>query len=474
MNHLRCLAILFTFSLVGCGAVVPTNPDAGPTGDDVDSPDAPPPLECTSAAECTAGAPVCDDSEHTCGACSMAADCAAYADTPACGPDGACVECATSSDCRGTTPVCEDLTCRGCELDTECASGACDFDTGRCYQPAEIVHVTPGGAAAAPCGTASNPCGSLTVAATLVSATRPIIRMHEGTYGGQNITAAAARFTVHGAGAEISVTGLPYTAGLFTGNGIDGTFLGMSITIAAPVSPESYRAVDVNVGTRIELRDVVIRTTGAMTTGIETEGDFTGERLDIRTSGYAIASYAGSVTLAHSVIDQSYGIHLGAPTFAITNNLFIRNRATAITVDSPTGTPKQVAYNTFVGNGSLLLNGATEINVVRAVFPNPLTRFGSTANLFTNSRPYTWNGTSGLRLQAGAAPYRSLLDQPGHPVALDGNSYAPALISPDGHLTAGSPAIDGVNTTSVVADDRDGDARPVGPNPDIGADEYAP
>ncbi len=44
----------------------------------------------------------------------------------------------------------------------------------------------------------------------------------------------------------------------------------------------------------------------------------------------------------------------------------------------------------------------------------------------------------------------------------------------DFHLTGGSPAIDCARTISTVTNDLDGDARPYGAAPDIGADEFVP
>jgi hypothetical protein len=55
---------------------------------------------------------------------------------------------------------------------------------------------------------------------------------------------------------------------------------------------------------------------------------------------------------------------------------------------------------------------------------------------------------------------------------VEGPSYSTSNlgVTSDGHLTAGSPAIDFVPTTVLI--DRDGQSRPFGPASDAGADEY--
>lgn len=91
------------------------------------APDLAPPA-CTDGTTCTPTFPTC--SVRRCAACSpqgASADCARYAATPLCGPQGSCVECVSRLDCADKHQTC-DLTrnaCAPCERNDECTSGVC-------------------------------------------------------------------------------------------------------------------------------------------------------------------------------------------------------------------------------------------------------------------------------------------------------------------------------------------------------------
>lgn len=96
----------------------------------------------------------CDDPDRPyCSADGECVDCVGLggcdsvgAVTPVCNTSsGLCVQC-TASDigaCGGTTPVCNDLNaCVGCDEHEQCASGACNFASGACFE--EVLHVDRG------------------------------------------------------------------------------------------------------------------------------------------------------------------------------------------------------------------------------------------------------------------------------------------------------------------------------------------
>lgn len=108
-------------------------PDAGP----VDA-------GCGPTQLCPASAPLC--TSGLCVACTSHDQCAAFANTPACGPSGACVTCASDQKraCTGASPACDPKTnaCVACVEDGDCTSdqnAACQPDRacGLCTEDAE-------------------------------------------------------------------------------------------------------------------------------------------------------------------------------------------------------------------------------------------------------------------------------------------------------------------------------------------------
>ena len=83
--------------------------------------------ECVTSETCTSpDAPICQYGLCV-GTCSSNDDCAGVADRPFCSPAGACVGCVDATQCAAPIAVCDpaDHVCRGCEEDSECASGVC-------------------------------------------------------------------------------------------------------------------------------------------------------------------------------------------------------------------------------------------------------------------------------------------------------------------------------------------------------------
>jgi len=95
-------------------AAVPSGRDAGTLE--------PPDTRCRDDQACPAQAPICRD--RSCARCTQHADCSRFPETPACGPEGACVACAgdQKSLCAGSTPACDPATsqCVQCVDDADC------------------------------------------------------------------------------------------------------------------------------------------------------------------------------------------------------------------------------------------------------------------------------------------------------------------------------------------------------------------
>ncbi len=123
--------------------------------------------------------------------------------------------------------------------------------------------------------------------------------------------------------------------------------------------------------------------------------------------------------------------------------------------------------NTIVANHTgASFNPASWANA--AVWVGQGTQADLTRTLFANNAHDTNAGVSGgLNLPPGTVNLASSVS------AADAGFVAPGAPGDDFHLVAGSPAVDQA-TASSVTDDMDGQARPYGAKPDIGADEFVP
>ena len=104
---------------------------------------------------CGGPTPYCG-AEGTCVGCAAITCADASASTPVCDADtGQCVQCseADTTACSGVTPLCDapTATCVGCTDHASCPSGACQLDTGACFE--KVVHVDR----ASPCGGDGSP-----------------------------------------------------------------------------------------------------------------------------------------------------------------------------------------------------------------------------------------------------------------------------------------------------------------------------
>ena len=107
------------------------------------------PVACDDAATCPPQAPRCIDG--ACRPCMQHADCAAFADMPACGPQGVCVACAADALrlCGPLAPACDAVTsqCVQCTTDSHCTDpqrSTCNTQTHACEpcaSNAQCAHV---------------------------------------------------------------------------------------------------------------------------------------------------------------------------------------------------------------------------------------------------------------------------------------------------------------------------------------------
>ena len=124
------------------------------------------------------------------------------------------------------------------------------------------------------------------------------------------------------------------------------------------------------------------------------------------------------------------------------------------TVFDNVGTATSTATERTWGRGLSILNGGT-INVINSISWNP-------AFAGDTLQETGWNTPSNARYDVQTSYVRDVANVV---------QAAPGLTF-DGHLTAGSPAIDAATTFTGQGFDLDGEARPRGAAADMGADEY--
>ncbi|NVB40460.1 hypothetical protein G6O69_21650 [Pseudenhygromyxa sp. WMMC2535] len=100
--------------------------------------------ECEESADCGGATPLCEAGSCVgCGEGESVSCSSEYPETPACEEgSGECVVCTEEdvSACTAEAPVCDGGVCVACTEHSQCASGACELDSGECFE-GEAVHV---------------------------------------------------------------------------------------------------------------------------------------------------------------------------------------------------------------------------------------------------------------------------------------------------------------------------------------------
>ncbi len=381
--------------------------------------------QCDGQMGCTAAAPLCG-TDNICGTCAQEQDCAPYAaaGTPHCGSSGACVQCRDSTDCGDpSSPICDTSVCRGCQMDSECSSNACDRSTGACVAEDTIIYLSPSGASAGTC-TKAMPCNTFALGIAQVGGLRHVIKAEPGSYSGQialnNITV-----TIYGDGATATALGQVIVV---VGDGSDVTIDGLEITGAGGgTTPPA----------------------GVVCTGVS----------------------SAKLRLHRTLIDNDAGggVKLNNCEFELVNNFIVGNGGLTspfggVLIQSPPSVGLHTMdFNTIAGNTASagLVTGVHCDTVTTALTFDSNVVF---ANLVSN-------GGKQVDTQNCNYIYSDISDS----VNGTGNTTAdPVFIDAahgNYHLGAGSPAIDAADPASTLGVDFDGDKRPKGSRRDIGADE---
>jgi hypothetical protein len=409
---------------------------------------------CSSSADCDVSAPYCvETDEGRCSeACTMDSECPGFGQTAQqdfC-VEGGCVECrAGMNDCPANAPICSTVgACVTCELHTDCASGVCAG--GACANESQIAYVATNGSASSDCSRTS-PCNGV-ARALAVMPSKQYVLIDVGTYTSTTAIELAGVRTLIGRG----TTSRPVLT-----RSTDGPIL--ATVSNAEVKLEHLEifgargAVEPNVGSGIrcsfgaskfELVDTAVRMN---------QGD--GYRsvscsLVARRSlfegngehGVSLIDSNGDFESC-TVVSNGLGMQLDNGVFHVVNTFVVRNPGYGISMYS-VGNGNTVQFSTIADNGGL---GGFECNLQggTGTFSN---------NIFVRNTPEQTTGPC-------AFP-SSISDTNAAPLKFVRPDSAPY----DYHLLPGSSAVD-LGSSSSVLTDFDGQTRPFGAGPDIGADE---
>lgn len=406
---------------------------------------------CSVSSDCEAGAPFCAANNLCAAECETDSQCPGFGGNNAdklC-ESGKCVQCRLNSDCTiEDAPVCDQNVCRGCLVDTDCASGVCG-SSGACVDASAILYVAPVGADVGAC-TQDAPCATLNFALTQASASRATVTLAKATY----VSHAAVRINtpfgidLHGNGSTIQAAG------------ISSVFFGVSSSNASTVRDLSIDVSSGNEGPAVSVslanfyNVTVLAGTGPSTIGVGTNTFLDARGLTVVGGNLGI-SVGGTAKLDQTVVHGSNTGISGTGVMNIQNTLVYDVNGLAVDLSSA-----QTATISF----STLTSKASSGGVVRCM--------GATLiPSITDSIIWLESLSGAPAIEAGyCAPERTLVG----PAAVAGSSNAnPLFVNPAGgdyHLNAGSPAID--MTDQGPAYDFEGDARPQGVRFDVGADEH--
>jgi hypothetical protein len=380
-------------------------------------------VQCEDDGDCPLSAPVCGAETRMCTACLGDDDCADRPDATRClVEEGACIQCLGAEECGGDTPVCDDHVCRPCRAHDECASDACDVESGACFDEDDVIYLEEGGATSGTC-TRANPCATFALGLAVVSASRQTIRAAEGTYRG------------------------PIA--------IDGE----TVTILADGAVAQPGAID---SVLLDISgDADVTIDGLVMDGIS--GPATGRGVVCETS---------TLRLRRSTVSRFVGggVTLSGCAFSLVNNVVVLNGG----ISSPFGgvriadvtTPglAEFAFNTVAYN-----DGATD--VITGVQCNVITPPIS----LTDSIVYG-NEVAGEGAQVGGDSsctwtFSNIQDGPAGDGNIDADPQFVDIGSRDFHLMPLSPSQNVADPEATLARDIDGDIRPQGGRADMGADE---
>lgn len=415
-------------------------------------------VPCAESGDCP-DHQVCDPATRTCFA-TGAIDAPSAGDAAGDAVD-AFVAC-TPADCVDPArPICDPTSgaCRGCAADRECASDVCVESTGTCVDEAAAIYIAPNGGGIA----ASNGCARATpcragVISQLISASRHVVKVADGTY-------------------TATLTIAPSTTGFVTV--VSGEDLAAAGATFASVNPTS---MELDAPTLLE----GVTLTASSGIAIAAAADLTANRIAItqaKQHGIQLASGAGAhVALVDATIHGAAGAAIDAPNggeLVASRCVFAGDGAGIVAANA-----RVVVDDTIIASD--LGTGGFGIGGVQLTSPLAGTRFDfvtivtttsiGTASAINANAPVelansivVGGGTSPIAASVSAT--YTMFDHAPAPSGLGNFVGAPAFASGTYHLTAASDARGKAAALAIYPRDVDGEARPQGGAADVGADE---
>jgi hypothetical protein len=342
-------------------------------------------------------------------------------------------------------PVCDEGECRRCARNDECGSGVCAAD-GSCVAETSIVYVGPN-RSTTNC-TRTDPCNLTTGVA--LTPPRQFIVLLPGTHTlATSLTVAGTRNLI-GSGAErpiITNSGTGAIVKLAIGADVTFDHVQLSGATASPTGlPDGFAVLCPDGNVTARMKDVLV--TQNATGGID------GRKctVEIRRSTFTSTAEAVRVVDTKATIENSVfsnnttALFLDAGLYTVTNNFIFRN-GEGLDLFADPGTI--VEHNTIVDNS--VFGFRCQAFTTAQQFPNNLLARNTVNTPASSSCSYPNSITAGTDIG---------------PIKFKSPDAAPF----DYHIQTGSSVID-LGSSSSVTTDFDGETRPFGTGPDIGADE---
>lgn len=443
-------------------------------------------VECTAANTdgCGTGE-ICNTTNNQCEAqpCVVGTDgdaiCAAAAPTkPFCVEADTCGQCRPAmGDCdamAANAQVCdtENFNCRGCEANLECNSLICNVDTTSCALEADILYVgaTPNGNSPVnndDCDLA-NPCLEIQHAITRVmNATRNTIVVAAGAYP-EKLLVDGKPVSIIGQG-EVTVNPpLPLATdfALVTTNSAVVNLSG--IIVSRGTAHDDSGLISCN-GSELNFSNSTI--TNSNTAGIaSTNCILTVNQSTVSgNDGIGVSSSGGTLTINQSTVSENPGggVNVNDSNYTIVNNFIVENGTLGnsaiggVSVSSTNDKLEVLRFNTFADNTSGA--PAHALNCIASALV-------ADSNIFMLA-----DAIGNTPTVTGCGATYSLFDTDSMMIVGQNNISANAdfvdAANDDYHLQSGSPGTNVASMIDTPVVDVDGDVRPQGVGPDMGADE---